>query len=130
VTGANLRMENDDPLLCIHCGGHVDYDEDEDNGTFYHVTTGYYSCDELDPRSPQAAPRCMWSPDPGQPGCDQPGPHPLKEKILDRATEEVIREDYLAFLCQRHLKVIALMAADQPVPHKLLDPYTIEEMPG
>lgn len=120
----SLVHENGDPLNCIHCGQHIDLAEDTGDDNFYHVITGYYACNPTEPEE-QAEPQCLWAH-----GCDQPGSYPLKEKVRNRDTDEILEENYLAFLCQRHLKVAALVGAGQQVPHTLLDPFVIEEMPG
>jgi len=124
----NIQYEDGSAVRCVYCGKDMDLDRDEpdtDRPRWYHISDGHYTCDPTDPRSTNGTPKCMWD----EP-CGEPGPLPLKEEVRDRDTDEVIETNYLGFLCQRHLKVVAYLAAERPVPHELLDPFVIEEMPG
>lgn len=117
---AHIVDENGYQLVCIHCGDGIDYDESEE--AWYHVTVDTFTCEPHHENC--ATPRCMWI------DCNKPGPVPLKEEVRSAEDDSIIEENYIAFLCQRHGKVAALMAAQQRVPFNLLDPLVIEEMPG
>lgn len=118
---STFTYEDDSPLVCVHCGLDIDFDEQEE--AFFHVDSDELTCEDSD--ETHAAPPCMWDP-----GCREVGGYPLKEEIRDYLDDSVIEERYLAFLCQRHLKVVALMSTNQIIPFQLLDPLVIEEMPG
>lgn len=116
---STFTYEDNSPLVCVHCDYEVDFDEQEE--AFFHVDGEEFTCHT---GGTQANIPCMWDPT-----CSEAGGFPLKEELRD-LDDRVIEERYLAFLCQRHLKVVALMTANQPVPFQLLDPFVIEEIPG
>jgi hypothetical protein len=128
-----LIHEDGQPIVCHYCGEHIDFDDAEER--WYHVAAqddeeAFTCANDISTRAgdtKEAVPTCMWYPD----TCHEAGDRPLQEEVRNRDTEEVIEENYLAFLCQRHLKIVAYMAIpDHIIPFQLLDPLVIEEMPG
>src|SRR3954454_179196 len=109
---SNFAYEDGSPITCIHCDHDIDFDKAEE--AWFHLSTGYFTCIRTVRKSTveeEAQPKCMWDF-----GCEKPGAHPLIEETREIDTEVVLDTRYLSFLCQRHLKVCALISADQTVP--------------
>lgn len=133
MTRAYFVDENDEPLRCHLCGQEIDFDKDtEENGGWFHILragpkdpacAGPANCEGTD--TPGGI-KCNWGPE-----CDEIGRFPLIEEVRNESDhDEVLSRKICGFLCQRHLKNVALILAKQPVPYTVADPYNIEEVPS